>query len=162
MKALSLLQPWAQLCVIGAKQFETRSWKANYRGELLIHASQSKRELTSMALNPDSSISQHVHLWFAENNLRPLETYEYSFGAIIGKVTLVNIYHTGEINTPNIFSAHRQLSEHELAFGDYTPGRYAWELTNPVQFENPIPCGGALSIWEFDRDLSLKFTKQKG
>jgi hypothetical protein len=40
MKCISLWQPWASLCVIGAKKFETRSWERSYRGTLLIHASQ--------------------------------------------------------------------------------------------------------------------------
>ncbi len=42
MKALSLLQPWATLVVIGVKQIETRSWSTAYRGPLLIHASKGK------------------------------------------------------------------------------------------------------------------------
>ena len=50
MKVLSLLQPWANLCVMtdsktgkAYKQIETRSWNTKYRGELLIHASAGKK-----------------------------------------------------------------------------------------------------------------------
>ena len=32
MKALCLHQPWAYLVAIGAKRYETRSWKTRYRG----------------------------------------------------------------------------------------------------------------------------------
>ena len=45
MKVLSILQPWASLCLTvdekgkALKQIETRSWNTKYRGELLIHAS---------------------------------------------------------------------------------------------------------------------------
>jgi activating signal cointegrator 1 len=42
MKAISICQPWATLIVIGAKRFETRSWKTDYRGILAIHASKTK------------------------------------------------------------------------------------------------------------------------
>ncbi len=42
MKTLSLLQPWATLVVMGVKQIETRSWRTDYRGPLLIHASKGK------------------------------------------------------------------------------------------------------------------------
>ena len=42
MTVISLLQPWAQLVVLGAKKIETRSWNTAFRGELLIHASLGK------------------------------------------------------------------------------------------------------------------------
>lgn len=38
MKAITLWQPWASLIAIGAKKYETRSWKTNYRGPIAIHA----------------------------------------------------------------------------------------------------------------------------
>src|SRR5580765_8422282 len=38
MKILSLHQPWASLVAIGAKRYETRSWKTDYRGPIAIHA----------------------------------------------------------------------------------------------------------------------------
>ena len=41
MKALTLIQPWASLILLGEKKIETRSWKTNYRGEIYIHASLS-------------------------------------------------------------------------------------------------------------------------
>lgn len=40
-KALSLKQPWADLVASGLKTIETRRWKTNYRGPLLICASKS-------------------------------------------------------------------------------------------------------------------------
>jgi eukaryotic-like serine/threonine-protein kinase len=41
MKCLSLHQPGATLLTLGAKRYETRSWRTEYRGPLLIHASVS-------------------------------------------------------------------------------------------------------------------------
>ena len=38
MKAITILQPFATLIASGEKHFETRSWKTDYRGPLLIHA----------------------------------------------------------------------------------------------------------------------------
>lgn len=40
MKAISIRQPWAWLIVNGFKDIENRSWRTNYRGPVLIHASQ--------------------------------------------------------------------------------------------------------------------------
>ncbi len=39
MKVLSMIQPWASLFVLRENEFETRSWKTNYRGPLAIHTS---------------------------------------------------------------------------------------------------------------------------
>src|SRR5690625_200028 len=41
MKALSIRQPWAWLIVNGYKDIENRTWKTDYRGKLLIHASKT-------------------------------------------------------------------------------------------------------------------------
>ena len=38
MKVITLKQPWATLVAEGIKEYEFRSWKYNYRGEILIHA----------------------------------------------------------------------------------------------------------------------------
>jgi hypothetical protein len=38
MKALTVRQPWAALLILGAKQYETRTWPTRHRGILLIHA----------------------------------------------------------------------------------------------------------------------------
>ena len=42
MTAISLLQPWASLVVMGIKKIETRNWGTKHRGTILIHASQGK------------------------------------------------------------------------------------------------------------------------
>lgn len=39
-KAISLKQPWANLVCQGKKTIETRKWKTNYRGEIVICSSQ--------------------------------------------------------------------------------------------------------------------------
>ena len=42
-KALSLKQPWANLVAEGKKTIETRIWKTNYRGDLVICSSQNPK-----------------------------------------------------------------------------------------------------------------------
>ena len=39
MKAISLKQPWASFVAMGQKTIETRTWRTNYRGDLLIVSS---------------------------------------------------------------------------------------------------------------------------
>lgn len=139
MKAISLLQPWASLIVMGAKQFETRSWGTKHRGMLLIHASQSMKPV-NRELNMDFQ-QEFFHLQIPKYEDLP-------FGAIIGKVYLANVFKTQVIAN--------SLSDQEKAFGDFTYGRYAWELKQPVMFEKPIPYKGSLSLWDFPDSLLIQ------
>lgn len=132
MKAISLQQPWASLVVMGAKKTETRSWNTFYRGRILIHASQGK--------------DMGINVW----NLPPFEKYikdfnSLPFGAIIGECKIDETVETEKIR-------HR-LSVEEAAFGDYSTGRIAWRLVQPITYKKPIPYKGQLSIWEFPDEL---------
>jgi len=141
MKAISLLQPWATLMVIGAKRVETRSWNTKYRGPLLIHASMGLSKECRQLCQEDP-FNQFI------TNVDDLPR-----GAIIG---MANLKGTGPterfkslgttelIHIPNIVQ--------ELAFGDYRPNRYGWYCEDAVQFKTPIPCKGALSLWDFPDD----------
>ena len=41
MKAITIKQPFASLIASGLKEYEFRTWKTAYRGEILIHAGKS-------------------------------------------------------------------------------------------------------------------------
>lgn len=50
MKAISIKEPWATLIKNGEKTIETRTWKTEYRGKLLLCCSKyPKTELSGMA-----------------------------------------------------------------------------------------------------------------
>ena len=38
MKVITIKQPWATLITKGYKEYEFRTWKTKYRGDILIHA----------------------------------------------------------------------------------------------------------------------------
>ncbi len=139
MKALSLLQPWASLVVTGAKQIETRSWSTKYRGGLLIHASTGK---AGAALTAEPPFSRYIH------NFNQLP-----FGAIIGQVVLTDVVRVEELHLSG--TAINHLTLEERAFGDYTNGRFAWMLEEPVLFSKPIPVKGTLGLWEYNGELYL-------
>ena len=128
MKAISLLQPWAELVVCGAKQWETRSWSTKYRGTLLIHASQKftkqQRELC------------------LQEPFRSAINLPLSFGVIIGMVDLRGVIQTDKIKN--------ELSETETSFGDYSMGRFAWKLQEPHRFAVMMPAEGSLGLWNYD------------
>lgn len=131
-KAITLLQPWGSLIVMGAKLIETRSWSTKYRGELLIHVSK-KFHFSDLELCHYKPFSEFI----------PDKT-KLPTGAIIGKVTLVDIEST---NDPLFLAS---VTKQERAFGNYNPDRFGWILKDPVMFAKPIPASGALSLWDFD------------
>jgi hypothetical protein len=134
MKCLSLIQPWATLVVAGAKQYETRRWTTKYRGPLGIHASRT-------------ALPELVFLCLEEPFRAALEAAGYESamhlprGALIGTVQLLDVMPTDRLDLG-------QLSAAELAFGDFSPGRFAWRLAQPVLFPAPKPCTGRPGIFE--------------
>ena len=119
--------------MMGAKTIETRSWQTAYRGELLIHASSGRKGSVLC-------------------NELPFRNYipsfrQLPFGAIIGSVTLRDIVPVELLDLPSTRLA--ALTLEEKAFGDYTKGRYAWLLENPVPFAHPIPINGSLGLWDY-------------
>jgi hypothetical protein len=132
MKAISLLQPWASLVVTGFKQWETRSWNTQFRGRLLIHASGRRDGLARSLCTTIDLFSGRI------GGIRGF--YALPLGAIIGEVTLVS---TQKTDMPYL------LSDEEFAFGDYSPGRWMWQLADPVHYVEPIPWKGGLSLWDY-------------
>jgi hypothetical protein len=133
MKALSLLQPWASLVVMGAKTIETRSWQTAHRGPLLIHAS-SGRKGSTLSMQPPFC---HYIKNFSE----------LPFGAIIGSVTLHDVVPVETLSLPANQLA--RLTLEEKAFGDYTKGRYAWLLSDAILLQQPILIKGSLGLWNY-------------
>lgn len=130
-KALSIWQPYASMIMGYMKVYETRSWTTDYRGRLYIHASKkvSKEDL-----------GKH------EDCVRLLEPLTY--GAVLGYVELVNIQ-------PAWFVKRRTKNDIELYRGDFSDGRYAWVLHDPVLFKEPLPYRGQQGLFEIPDDLLL-------
>jgi activating signal cointegrator 1 len=162
VKTLTLTQPWASLVAIGAKKIETRSWQTQYRGPLAIHAAKSfpasTKDLCYMspfkeALGmPDGTHLLHADpppAWVAEARrmLRALP-----LGYIIATAQLVNVLPTEVLdNSANTFSvSFEPISEQERAFGDYSPGRFAWILEDVHILSQPIHAKGAVGLWDFN------------
>jgi hypothetical protein len=158
MKVISLLQPWASLVVIGAKQIETRSWNTNYRGPILIHASKKyTKEQRSLAIDFNGDYGAGLGL-----------TNDLPVGQIIGSVNLIDTFSTERtysgVGGIGFKVNHRimegeqtrlmTISFAEKAFGDYSNGRFCWLLSGPIQFKAGIPVNGKLGIWEYNGPIS--------
>ncbi|HXR84310.1 MAG TPA: ASCH domain-containing protein [Hanamia sp.] len=154
MKVISLLQPWATLVVIGAKKIETRSWNTKFRGPILIHASASKKTYCR-------DLMLDFQQEFSELNLPSYKNLP--FGAIIGKVDLKSTVESqfcffgNEFSTDSTDNITHVITEQELAFGDYSPARYGWLLSDPVSFkDHHYPVKGSLGLWNFEPEICLQ------
>lgn len=135
MKALTLTQPWATLVAIGAKQWETRSWPTNYRGELAIHAAKgfpgwAREECSDEPFK--SALREMGYLCWQD----------LPVGCVIATCSLVSCLPTSSISDAS-------LGDREIEFGDYTYGRYAFKLENVIQIK-PFSCRGALGLWNWE------------
>lgn len=141
LKVISIKQPWATLIALGEKKFETRSWATKYRGELAIHASKKiDREACRMTPIRETLLEHEIIL------LNDLPT-----GQIIATCNLVDCY---QVKTDELlwadFTNGKTVDGFEYLFGDYTEGRYAWELTNVKMLDKPIPAKGQLGLRNYE------------
>jgi hypothetical protein len=155
MKALTLTQPWATLVAIGAKRIETRSWSTSYRGTLAIHAAKGfpkrAREFSKEPICTDAIFAVYPSFFPLDDRGFIRNGGTFPLGYVMATCRLANCIPVEVVdNADNVFGVSLEpLSERERAFGDYTPGRYAWILEDVKPLPEPIPAKGALSLWEW-------------
>lgn len=142
MKALTLTQPWATLVAIGAKRIETRSWPTRYRGPVAIHAAKGL-----------SSIGGHsglINLCLEQPFARVLAMagkgllvpgHDLPLGEVLATAQLIDCIPT--------YRVAANVSDQEEAFGDFSPGRWAWMLADIRQLPTPVPARGSLGLWNW-------------
>lgn len=164
MKAITIWQPRASLLACGAKIYETRSWMTSYRGPIAIHAAARKCDTDDMS---------GAAVYAAVEAIRPItrklaKTAMYvpfellPRGAIIATADLVECWKIDAIGhvVDGSKSAHitggpfhgkgNIISGKEILFGNWTPGRYAWEFANMTMLPEPIPAKGKQRLWEWE------------
>lgn len=165
MKGLTLTQPWATLIALGAKRIETRPRQTHYRGSIAIHAAKGLAGLAELVGKPRPT--EDDLWWFCQErdafrdtliaggHVRPghppddpvVETASLPRGVIVATARLVNCLPTERLLrlTGGIATASHP---NEFEFGNYSPGRWAWVLTNVTALREPVPFGG--KQWMFD------------
>lgn len=167
MKALTIWQPWASLIACGAKRYETRSWPTKYRGPIAIHA--AVKDPNKLPLQGKEALERAVR---EEIDAGRCPTWCFMpTGAVIATAELVNVWHIVYHPGPNVdkarhidigaesmtedkhdphFGDYFVPTEKEIILGDWTPGRYAWELANVKPLPRPIPVKGKQGLWNFE------------
>lgn len=165
MKALSLHQPWASLLVHGRKQVETRGWPLHHCGRLLIHAAkhwtpETAETAVGLFFRPQL---EDIGVEFEATEAAIRRGWNLPFGAIVGSVEVVDCFRTEDVRlsfpivTPNVVAGERwrklDLGMREYAFGDYSPGRFAFLCRNAVAFTRPVPCRGRQGLFTVDEAI---------
>lgn len=138
-KAISIKQPYATLLLMGIKKFETRSWKTKFRGEICIHSSKA--------------VDKEGMKILKEVLGQKFNSLDFPTGAILGKIQILDCFQcVKKDNNRVLLDNGKEISntESEYYFGDFSVGRYAWEIKPIIKFENPIYCNGKLGIWELE------------
>ena len=142
-KVLTVKNPWAWLIAQGIKDIENRTWRTNFRGRVLIHA----------------SAYQNIHVWdelpydyreeLRKFNHKQQEMNLQSFltrSKILCSVEIVDCV----INHPSIWAEKGTTEDGKQI--------YNWVIANPQpepQFEG-LKIKGALSLWDFSEDRIIR------
>ena len=132
MKVITIKQPFTTLIAEGIKEYEFRTWKTKYRGEILIHAGKG--------------IDKKAMERFKYLNL------EYPTGQIIAKATITDCIKVDD-NLRDILSKKDPIVYKGVinkTAKDWDG--YGFKLEN-VKKITPIPINGKLSLWDYDEEI---------
>ena len=132
MKVITIKQPFASLIAAGVKEYEFRTWKTRYRGEILIHAGKG----------------------IDKKAMKKFEAYglEYPSGCIIARANLSDCIKVNDEFRKILFEKNPEVY-HSIIKHDEWEG-YGFKLEN-VQKIEPMPAKGKLSIWEIDLEDAI-------
>lgn len=169
MKTISLWGLWAYLISIGAKGIETRSWKTNYRGPILIHSTLqiTPEEIASMPIPVIHDVVWPA-LGFPSRPMPASCSVVIPRGVIVASALLAHVLPIIAVRespyeihaTPAVIAVGparggRPRLWHvvgdtaaditdQVPYGDFTPGRFAWMLTDVKPTTERCPhCWGA-------------------
>lgn len=163
MKCISLWQPWATLIAIGAKRIETRSWETLHRGPIAIHAAKKRSlELDRMCVTSPFAEALGVRMHGRQILYKCGEKHEpMPFGCIVAVASLVKVVRTEAVTFARHSGAPLKVldagadvmveyrpDDAEMAFGDYSPGRFAWLLADVKPFPAPLPWRGEQGMFD--------------
>ena len=125
MKVITIKQPFASLIAEGYKEYEFRTWKTSYRGELYIHA--------GLGIDKEAMKRfEYLHL-------------EYPQGVILAKCKMIDCVEIDE-KMKKILKEKNEIVYRGAI--QSTKKEYGFQLTE-VEKIKEIPAKGKLSIWEY-------------
>jgi len=139
MKCLSVKQPWAWAIVNGFKDVENRSWAPGPK---------SLREGDSFLIHASQSFDKKGYKWILENRAE--------LGLMICQIPSRKLFVTGAIVGAAIYGGAVTESSSRWFFGPK-----GWVIREALDLADPIPCKGALGLWDHDEALSFQRAEEK-
>ena len=125
--------------MLGIKHWETRGWyppPPHRQQRIAIHAAKGWTA-------DDRAFAAELH----DRGILPVEPADLPHGVVLGTVRLDGLARTTTAVTfPDVTDLEQEL-------GDYSPGRYAWQLGDPQALPEPVPARGMLGLWDWDMPL---------
>ena len=128
MKVITVKQPFATLIAEGLKEYEFRTWRTKFRGDILIHAGKGI----------DKKAMERYKLL----NL------DYPSGKIIAKATITDCVYVDD-NLKEELQEKDSLVYYGILQKDSNWDGYGFKLENIEKIE-PIEINGKLSLWDYD------------
>ena len=133
MKVITIKQPFATLIIKEIKQYEFRTWKTKYRGDILIHAGKGIDK---------KAMEKFKHFGF-----------DYPKGCILGSATLVDCVKIDGEMREYLASKNKEIYGSVIKHTDWEG--YGFLLENVKEIE-PIYINGKLSFWEYEGEINWK------
>jgi len=127
MKVITVKQPFATLIAEGVKEFEFRTWKTKYRGDILIHAGKG---IDKVAMEKFKGYP-----------------YEFPTGKIIAKARLTDCIFID--NEEREVLARKDSFVYSGVLLDPLWKGYGFQLENIEKIDGPV-INGKLSLWDYD------------
>lgn len=127
MKVITIKQPFASLIAAGIKEYEFRTWRTKYRGDILIHAGKG--------------VDKKAMEKFKEYNL------EYPSGCIIAKATITDCIKIDNEARKMLDKKNSLVYSSIIKHTDWEG--YGFKLEDVTKI-NPIEVNGKLSLWDYD------------
>lgn len=154
MITISLWQPWASAIALGLKTYETRSWAAEcpLGSRIAIHG--AKRDTPETRTQWMDYVKRPAKPgWLADHCTQAREVFaaggildwcDMPLGFVVCTAELVAVHPTAAL------VERGAVSPLEALWGDYRPGRYAWELRNVERLATPAPAKGWQNFFTWD------------
>ena len=127
MKVITIKQPWATLIAEGYKEYEFRTWRTKYRGDILIHAGKGIDK---------KAMERFKHLGL-----------EYPTGQISAKATITDCIYVDEEFAQKMYKKDSNVYKGLINKDDWDG--FGFKLEN-VKKINHIKVNGKLNLWDYD------------
>lgn len=134
MKAITIKQPFATLIAEGLKEYEFRTWRTKYRGEILIHAGKG--------------IDKKAMERFSYLNL------EYPTGCLIAKAIITDCVYVDDELKKELEKKDSQIY-HGVIKKDSDWDGFGFKLEQ-IEKIVPIQVNGKLSLWDYMEEDKIK------